>query len=64
MDDSPLDPAFGCDIPIESHGTETLSFRDEHHFDWGASVKETVYLKLYVAGQKKPRWFYVTGPKR
>jgi hypothetical protein len=64
-DASPEDPMSGCNIKIESHETHALTFRDEYHFDWGPSIKETIYLKLWIVGhQKRPRWFYITGPKR
>jgi hypothetical protein len=50
-DDTPFNPAFDYNIPIEPHATHTLSFADQHHFEWGLYIPETVYLRILFLRQ-------------
>ncbi len=60
--DSPIDGADGYDETVPPHATHSLWFRDENHFDWRVSLKEDIYLKLWLAGRGKPIWLWITGP--
>jgi hypothetical protein len=51
-----------CNITVPAHGQQTLSFSGEDHFDWGADLKQDIYLRLWIVGRKRPVWFWVTGP--
>ncbi|WBU28169.1 hypothetical protein LRC39_15255 [Rhodopseudomonas sp. P1] len=62
--DSPEDPATGCDIHLKPHEPYPLVFCDEYYFDWGASNPYDIYLKVWFVGRKKPKWFWVTGPRK
>jgi hypothetical protein len=60
--DSPIDPPDNHKALILSHQSIDLDFSDQYHFDWGASLKEAIYLKVWIVGRNKPFWLYVTGP--
>jgi hypothetical protein len=62
QEDSPIDPPDGYDEQIPSHGVHHLVFTEGDHFDWGGGLKQTIYLRLWLHGRKKPLWLYVTGP--
>jgi hypothetical protein len=53
-DDTPFNPAFDYNIPIQPHATHTLSFADQHHFEWGLYIPETVYLRILFCGKLLP----------
>ena len=59
---SPLDPPFGYDEQIPSHGVHHLEFAGDYHFGWGVDLKEAIYLRLWLHGRKKVLWLHVTGP--
>ena len=44
------------DLCIQGHSSKTLNFREAYYFDWGykAMAGKRIYLKLYIAGEKKP----------
>lgn len=60
--ETPLDPMDGCQIAMPPHATYSLEFRDEYHFDWGRSLKNAIYLKVWLVGGRSPIWLWVTGP--
>jgi hypothetical protein len=39
-------------------------FREENHFDWGVSLKQDIYLKLWLVGRASPVWLWITGPEK
>jgi hypothetical protein len=61
-EESPVDPPDGYDEQIPSHGVHHLVFTEQNHFDWGTSLKQAIYLRLWLHGRKQPLWLYVTGP--
>lgn len=44
------------DIRIDARSTRTLDFRDEDHFDWGATAARgrQLYFRLHFAGHRRP----------
>jgi hypothetical protein len=60
--DSPIDGSEGYDAHVPPHTTHILGFRDEYHFDWGARIKHAIYLRVWVAGRRRPIWLWVVGP--
>jgi hypothetical protein len=62
--DSPLDPPDGYDETVPPRETHRLWFGEEHHFDWGVSLKQDIYLKLWLVGRSSPIWLWITGPKK
>lgn len=50
-----------ADITIGPHARYDLTFTDEYHFDWGASLKNDIYLKIWIAGHRRPAWFLAAG---
>jgi hypothetical protein len=57
---SPLDPPYEYYQTVPPHGTHHLSFTDENHFDWGAGLKQDIYLRLWLMGRSSPIWILVT----
>ena len=60
--ESPLDPPDGYDETVPPHETHSLWFREEYHFDWGPSLEQDIYLKLWLVGRTSPIWLWITGP--
>ena len=60
--DTPLEPPEGYDVTVSPHGTDTLWFREEYHFDWGKDLKQDIWLKVWVVGGSSPFWLWITGP--
>lgn len=60
--DSPLDPPDGYDVTVPPHETHQLWFREDNHFEWGISLKQNIYLKLWIVGHSSPIWLWITGP--
>ena len=54
--DAPIDSAGpdACDLRIEPHSSQTLSFRESEHFDWSfKSMKgRSIYIRLFIAGRR------------
>jgi len=44
------------DLPLGGYTSITLSFRDQDYFDWGMSAigNDGIYLRLHIAGKKRP----------
>lgn len=61
--ESPIDPPDGYDATVPPHTTHSLLFREENHFDWGVSLKQDIYLKLWLVGRGSPIWLWITVPK-
>jgi hypothetical protein len=61
-EDSPVDPPDGYDQTIPPHDVHHLVFREGDHFEWGIKLKETIYLRLWLHGRRRPLWLHVTGP--
>ncbi len=49
------DEYFG-DLKIDGHSSTTLHFSNTDYFDWGVNSldKSKIYLRLYLAGKRKP----------
>jgi hypothetical protein len=62
--ESPIDPPDGYDALVLPHQTHSLPFRGEYHFDWGASLKQDIYLKVWLVGYGRPIWLWITGPSK
>lgn len=60
--ETPVDPVDGCAISLEPHAVRALDFTGEHHFDWGVSLQQAIYLKIWLVGGRAPMWLWVTGP--
>ena len=60
--DTPVHPVDGCEITVAPHGVTSLLFNEENHFDWGGSLEQAIYLKLWLVGGKSPIWLWITGP--
>ena len=47
---------YNEDIKVGPHSSIKLTFREENHFDWGASALRgrTIFIRLYIAGKSKP----------
>jgi hypothetical protein len=54
---------FNSDISLAEHSSTSLTFVDQHHFDWGWKSLNgaKIYLKLHIAGKKWPRYYKVYG---
>jgi hypothetical protein len=61
--DSPIEPPDGYDTLVAPHETHQISLVDEYQFDWGADLKQDVYLKVWLVGHDNPFWLWLTGPK-
>lgn len=61
-DVSPIEPAYGYDVLVLPHTTHALEFTEENHFDWGAGLKQNIYLRLWLVGRTRPIWLWITGP--
>jgi hypothetical protein len=61
-EDTPLDRADPGMFTIAAHEAHSLVFCDEDHFDWGLRLPEDIYLRLYLIGDGKPIWLWITGP--
>lgn len=46
------------DIRIDTHSSLTLTFRDEHHFGWGAQAMKggRICIRLWIAGKRPVLW--------
>lgn len=62
--ESPIDPPDGYDALVLPHQTHSITFSGEYHFDWGGSLEHDIYLKVWLVGQGRPTWLWVTGPAR
>jgi hypothetical protein len=60
--ETPLDPVDGCAIALQPHAAHSLEFKGEYHFDWGASLKQDIYLKIWRVGSRTAIWRWITGP--
>ena len=49
------------DMPIPAHSSKTLNFSGQYYFDWGhkALGGKRLYLRLHIAGNRKPSKFLV-----
>jgi hypothetical protein len=61
--DSPLLDSY-CNIPIPPHGQKSFHFSHGDYFTWGSGLKYDIYLRLWLVGARREKWFYVTGPAK
>jgi hypothetical protein len=52
-----------CDIRIDGQSQAVINFSDERYFATGAAVKDDLYLKMFMAGRRRPLWIWITGPR-
>jgi hypothetical protein len=57
--ESPIEPSIGYDAMIPPHATHSLSFTEQDHFDWGANLKQDIYLRLWLIGRNSPIWLLI-----
>lgn len=50
-------------IAVPPHGHVDIEFRGEHHFNWGVSRTDDLYLRVWTAFRKKPYTFLVVGAR-
>jgi hypothetical protein len=50
-----------CNITVGAHSQHTLSFSEQNHFAWGDHASGDLYLRLWLIGSLRPKWFFVTG---
>jgi len=52
---------YAYDLCIQGHSSKTLKFRGPDHFDWGhkAMAGKRIYLRLHIAGKRKPVTHFV-----
>ncbi len=52
---------FAHDVSVQGHSTHILNFSGADYFDWGykAMAGKRIYLKLHIAGNKRPVKFFV-----
>lgn len=52
-------------MTIAPHSTVDLLFSGQEYFGWGAGTESMgrLFLKLHMAGRRKPRWLFVYDPK-
>lgn len=60
-EETPLQ-GHSCDITVPAHGMAQLVFNEVNHFDWGHKIKDDIYLKVWMVGRRRPKWFWITGP--
>jgi hypothetical protein len=58
-EDSPIEASIGYHQSIPAHGTHSLDFSDQDHFDWGDHLKQDIYLRLSLTGRHSPLWFRI-----
>jgi len=60
-DESPLEGEV-ANITVPAHSQCSLHFSQQYHFGWGGGLEHDIYLRLWMIGRNRPRWFWVTGP--